>query len=198
MHGMTLGIESPKGTMRTGRGWQVRMPADYGFIVGVKGADGDSLDCYVADNAEAQRVFVVDQNTFDGKTFDEHKVVLGCDNIDEAERIYRAGHHASSKVLRGITQMSVHRFKRWIKHAAVDGPLVTVDAVARPAVRASDLKPGDVIKLSGRKLVRVRSVNPAVNLFQEPEVHVNTTTGESVPFKPDFKVIVYARGTDAR
>ena len=49
IHGLDISIENPKGSYRTGvhagKPWRVRMPADYGYIRGTTGADGDHVDC---------------------------------------------------------------------------------------------------------------------------------------------------------
>lgn len=113
LHGLSIAVETPKGMTRNGPGWQVTMPAAYGYIVGVTGADGDELDCYVGPDLDSRKVFVVDQLTLDGKAFDEHKVMLAFPNGAAAEKAYRAGHHLSGKTFGAMTQMSMGRFLSW-------------------------------------------------------------------------------------
>jgi phage-related protein (TIGR01555 family) len=124
-HGLIAGVENVQGSLRRGLFWKTRMPADYGFIVGVTGADGDALDCYIGRTPESDRVFVVDQNRFDGKSFDEHKVMLGYSNPGEAVADYMAGHHKSKRVFRGVTEMSMPQFKQWMKSADLTLPCGT-------------------------------------------------------------------------
>ena len=65
IHGLDVTIENPKGSFRTGvhdgKPWRVRMPADYGYIRGTTGADGDHVDCYVGSHETSDKVFVIDQ-----------------------------------------------------------------------------------------------------------------------------------------
>lgn len=71
-------------------GWQVEMPAHYGYIRGTKGADGDHVDLFIGKGGDNGRFWVINQMTPDGKKFDEHKVVTGVDSADEAVALYKA------------------------------------------------------------------------------------------------------------
>jgi phage-related protein (TIGR01555 family) len=123
LQGLSIAIETPKGTARNGPGWQVTMPADYGYINGVFGADGDELDCYVGPDHDSRKVFVVDQLTLDGKAFDEHKCMLGFTNAAAAEKAYRAGHHLSSKTFGAMTEVPMRKFAQWCDEGIVDKPV---------------------------------------------------------------------------
>jgi hypothetical protein len=65
IHGLDVTIENPKGSFRTGvhngKPWRFTMPADYGYIRGTTGADGDHVDCFLGPDEKAERVFVIDQ-----------------------------------------------------------------------------------------------------------------------------------------
>jgi uncharacterized protein len=113
LQGLAIAIENPKGMLRTGPGWQITMPADYGYIKGVMGADGDELDCYVGPDRESNKVFVVDQLTFGGESFDEHKCMVGFNSAAEAIKAYMAGHHRSGEVFGEMTEMSMREFASW-------------------------------------------------------------------------------------
>lgn len=110
LQGLSIAIETTKGMTRNGPGWQVVMPADYGYLVNVLGADGDDLDCYVGPDRNSRKIFVVDQLTLDGNAFDEHKVMLGFANAAAAEKAYRAGHHLSGVTFGAMTEMSMRAF----------------------------------------------------------------------------------------
>ena len=76
LHGLDISIENPKGSTRKGKDqdgkeWSSEMKHHYGDIKGTTGADGDSIDVFIGDKPESQKVFVVDQ--IDPKTgeFDE-------------------------------------------------------------------------------------------------------------------------------
>lgn len=113
-HGLLVRVETPKGGVRTGKGWRTEMPADYGYIDGVVGADFDSLDCYVGDHPEALNAYVVDQYDLDGRTFDEHKVIFGAHTLDTAKEIYMDGHHKSGKTFAAITPFTMPMFRKWM------------------------------------------------------------------------------------
>lgn len=108
-------IETPKGHLRIGHGWQNRSPADYGYIVGYTGADGDEMDCYLGPNRWSNVVYVIDQNQIGSTLFDEHKVMIGYASEKQALNDYYAGHNLGKQIFRGITVMSKARFINWLK-----------------------------------------------------------------------------------
>ncbi|KAA6459649.1 DUF1073 domain-containing protein [Acidobacteria bacterium AB60] len=138
LHGLDIAIESPKGMTRNGKGWSVVMPADYGYIKGVTGADGDELDCYVGPNRESYMVYVVDQLTLDGSAFDEHKVMLGYKDATDARMAYRAGHHLSSKTFGAMLEMSLLNFMNWMHSADLTKPAIWRPCGAVDAVPSRD------------------------------------------------------------
>lgn len=121
-HAMPVRVETPAGELRRGDGWQVTMPADYGFIEGCIGADGDSLDCYVGTSPESNNVFVVDQYDLDGLHFDEHKVMLGYHTKESAREDYAFGHHKSDTTFAAITEFTMPMFRRWLATADLTQP----------------------------------------------------------------------------
>lgn len=117
-HALPVRIESPQGSVRTGvtpsgESWRTMMPADYGFLEGFDGADGDSLDCYVGTSPESNNVYVVDQYDLEGDKFDEHKVFLGYHTLESALEDYHLGHHRAKDVFGGVTEFTVPTFRRW-------------------------------------------------------------------------------------
>lgn len=123
-HGLKCAIETPKWSIRQGHGWMNVSPADYGFIHGYTGADGDEIDCYLGPNLESNKIWVVDQNRMDHSgQFDEHKCMLGYDRREDAIADYYAGHTHASTIFRGIHYMSVPIFKRWLKIGNLQQPL---------------------------------------------------------------------------
>lgn len=126
-HALPVRVESRQGAARggttpNGRSWRVIMPADYGFIEGVTGADGDSLDCYIGPSPESVNVFVVDQYDLAGRWFDEHKVMLGYHTQESALEDYMLGHHLSSKTFAAITAFTMPMFRRWMRTADMSKP----------------------------------------------------------------------------
>lgn len=122
-HQLQYVIETPKGTLRIGHGWQRRMPADYGYIVGFTGADGDEIDCYLGPNPWSQIVYVVDQNQINSKIFDEHKCLIGFASESEAKRCYLMGHHMGDKIFRGIKALSMREFINWLQRGNLTQPI---------------------------------------------------------------------------
>ena len=124
VHGLEISIENPQHSIRAGsksrpdKTWQSLSPAHYGYIRRTIGADGDQLDCYVTNNPEdSDQIFIIDQVDPSTKEFDEHKIVIGAKTPEDAKLIYHSGFSDGSSQDRigGITQMSVHDFKSWIK-----------------------------------------------------------------------------------
>ncbi len=118
-HAMPVRVETPAGGARAGvlndgTTWSTNMPADYGFIEGVPGADGDSLDCYIGLSPESSNVYVVDQYDLNGRVFDETKVMLGYATRESALEDYMLGHHLSRKTFAAITPFTMPLFRRWL------------------------------------------------------------------------------------
>lgn len=116
-------IEQPKGSVRrgvdtNGKKWEIEMQNTYGYIRGTEGVDGDHIDVFLSDDIDdrdGQKVFVVDQYNEDG-SFDEHKVMLGFNDINEAYKAYLSNYEngwADKHTLR-ITQASLEEFEKWI------------------------------------------------------------------------------------
>jgi phage-related protein (TIGR01555 family) len=121
LHGLDIVIETPKGYQRHGKDWTTTMPADYGYIKGVAGADGDSLDVYVGPESNGW-AYVIDQAVLGGKKFDEHKVLLGFPSAQAALDAYKAGHHRSADVFMDWTPMRADEFVEWTKTHDMKNP----------------------------------------------------------------------------
>lgn len=128
LHGMTITIENPKGstrsgTDRTGKTWTSLMRHDYGYINGTVGRDKDHLDAFLGPHHESELVHVVDQVSPHSGRFDEHKVVFGARSGAEARDIYLANYAKGWKGLGNITAMPVHEFKAWLQHHDTTRPM---------------------------------------------------------------------------
>lgn len=114
VHGLTCRIETPKGETRSGPGWELALPYDYGYIEGVPaGADGDSLDCALGTDSDATWVYVFDQRKLNGTGFDEHKCFLAWPNAKAALNAFKCGHSHWQQVLMDWTPMPVDEFLVW-------------------------------------------------------------------------------------
>lgn len=123
--GFNISIEQPRGSVRSGtdangKKWSVTMNNTYGYMTDNVGADGDHLDVFLSndiDSWDQQNVYVVDQYNLDG-TFDEHKVMLGFNDMDEATDAYFSNYDSSwrtskRKIITSTVPMDI--FKKWIE-----------------------------------------------------------------------------------
>lgn len=116
-------IENPKGSVRSGidaegNKWETTMQNTYGYIRGTEGVDGDHIDVFLSDDIDGwngRKVFVVDQYNEDG-TFDEHKVMLGFNEADDAEAAYFANYDKdwAKKHRTVVTAVNLEDFEKWI------------------------------------------------------------------------------------
>jgi hypothetical protein len=125
VHGLTLVIEHPKGSTRTGEGadgpWSRKMAAHYGYIARTESdADGDAIDVFIGPKPEAELVFVMDQVDQTG-AFDEHKVLLGWLTADEALAGYLANYPDGWKAGE-LTAMTIPQFKSWLANGDTSLP----------------------------------------------------------------------------
>lgn len=116
-------IEQPKGSVRSGvdkdgKKWSTTMQNTYGYIRGTEGVDGDHIDVFLSDDIDGwdgRKVFVVDQYNPDG-SFDEHKVMLGFNDIDVADAAYLSNYEEgwsdSRKIV--IRPSTLEDFEKWI------------------------------------------------------------------------------------
>lgn len=121
LQGLDISIENPKGSTRSGtdkggKKWSVTMKHTYGYIKGTVGKDKDHIDIFLTDKAEqASTVFIVDQiNPSSGK-FDEHKVVLGPFDQEEAYAAYLDNYEKGWQGAGAISEMDIDEFKTWLK-----------------------------------------------------------------------------------
>ena len=117
-------IEQPEGSVRKGtdadgKQWESKMHNTYGYIRGAVGVDGDHIDVFLSNDIDGwngHKVFVVDQYNPDG-TFDEHKVMLGFNDADEAKSDYLANYEKGWKYGRRIdvSAVNLEGFEKWIE-----------------------------------------------------------------------------------
>lgn len=116
-------VENPKGSVRrgtdaNGNPWKTTMQNTYGYIRGTEGVDGDHIDVFLTNDIDGwngRRVYVVDQYNEDG-TFDEHKVMLGFNDEDDARNAYFANYSDDWADKRKIvmTSTNLEDFEKWI------------------------------------------------------------------------------------
>lgn len=121
-HSLDAIIETPKGTRREGTWGEHILPADYGFLRGTVGADGDELDCFIGPEPESPTVFIVDQRHLRGG-FDEHKVMLGYHTKESALADFRDAYrdNADRRVI-AVSECTMPQFKQWLAHGDMHMP----------------------------------------------------------------------------
>ena len=117
-------IEQPQGSVRKGtdadgKQWESKMNNTYGYIRGAVGVDGDHIDVFLSNDIDGwngRKVFVVDQYNPDG-SFDEHKVMLGFNDQDDAKGDYLANYEQGWENGRriDITGVNLEDFEKWIE-----------------------------------------------------------------------------------
>ena len=166
-------IEQPKGSVRSGvdkggKKWEIEMQNTYGYIRGTEGVDGDHIDVFLSDDIDGwdgHKVFVVDQRNADG-SFDEHKVMLGFNDINDAEAAYMSNYEEGWQGLGAITGVSIEEFEKWIasshrktKAFAEYKSVKTAEGQSASAERRNlaDFKEGDVVRdYYDKKLYRIK------------------------------------------
>ena len=116
-------IEQPEGSIRRGtdadgKKWESKMHNTYGYFRGTEGVDGDHIDVFLSNDIDGwngRKVFVVDQYNPDG-TFDEHKVMLGFNDMDEAKSDYLTNYEKGWENGRriDISSTNLEDFEKWI------------------------------------------------------------------------------------
>lgn len=116
-------IEQPQGSVRkgtdaNGKQWESKMHNTYGYFRGTEGVDGDHIDVFLSNDIDGwngRKVYVVDQYNPDG-TFDEHKVMLSFNDMDEAKSDYLANYEKGWEDGRRIvvSTTNLEDFEKWI------------------------------------------------------------------------------------
>ena len=93
LYGMDISIENKKGSYRSGTDkdghkWRTYMNYDYGYIRGTVGTDSDHLDCYIGNDKNAQKVYIIHQNDPVTHKYDEDKCMLCFSSAADAKAAY--------------------------------------------------------------------------------------------------------------
>lgn len=129
--GVSFRIENPAGSVRQGKDkdgvkWKTTMTDDYGYIPGVPGVDGDSLDVFVGPEARKLRESKGKEGRFDkvwvvhaknpktGK-FDEDKVMFGYRSKESAVSAFRRHYDKPDDFLGPMNEYSLDEFKKILR-----------------------------------------------------------------------------------
>lgn len=92
--GIPIVVQWPKGSIRVGERkdgtpYKTEMKADYGYVPNtIAEGDEERLDVYIGSHKDSDKVYVVEQVRKDTGEFDEYKVLLGFNSLEEAEELY--------------------------------------------------------------------------------------------------------------
>lgn len=130
VNGLDISIENPKGSVRSGKRpdgseWSHTMSDHYGYIKRTVGADNEHIDSYVGSNPDSDKVFIVDQLDQQTGEFDEHKVMLGFNDLDTATKAYQSNFDKDWKV-GPIQSMNMNEFKDWLKNGDTTRPTTDI------------------------------------------------------------------------
>lgn len=111
--------------------WRRYMHHHYGEIRGTEGSDGDKLDVYVGPNHDSSLVVVIHQQRPDDRTYDEDKVMVGFDSVEEAIGAYKKHYPKPGFYAPGEhTAMPIGKFWRWCHNDRNKGKKVSSTKVA--------------------------------------------------------------------
>lgn len=156
VQGFDITIENPKGSIRSGvdsdgETWETEMFSTYGYFKRTTGKDGDQIDVFLGNNPDNGKIFVIDQVDTKTKAFDEHKVMLGFDNIEAARDGYLANYDEGWQGLGNITEVNLEDFTKWIdKGTRKQKPFADYKEV-KAKIEAEPQFVGDILKEKPKK-----------------------------------------------
>ena len=125
--GLDIRVQNPTGTLRSGistsgQPWETSMEADYGYIAGTEGKDGEDVDVFVGPDKDAQSAYIITiMKPPSFENVDEQKVMLGYNTGAEAKRAFLR-HYDSPRFFGSMTAMTMTDFKK--KVMETDGKLL--------------------------------------------------------------------------
>ena len=125
--GLKIKVENPKGSIRfgfddSGKKWMSRMKHHYGYIQHSGDAiDGDKIDVFIGENHITNKAFVVNQGR--SGMFDEHKVLLGFNDINEAKAAYLSNYEKGwEKNILSIEPTNTKQLRGWLEAGNFKNP----------------------------------------------------------------------------
>lgn len=117
--GIPVHIENAPGSVRhwhapDGTSGDTVMRVPYGYVCRTNGVDEDEVDVFVGPDLGAERVFILHQQDPLTGEYDEDKVMLGCQNGEQAYKLYADHYTDPAQFLLTATSMEVGQFKRWL------------------------------------------------------------------------------------
>lgn len=179
--GLQISIETPKGAVRRGKGWEVISPAAYGYFKGVKARakDKESVDVYVGDSVQSDRAFVVDQYDIETGRYDEPKVILGAESQEAALAIYDAGFSDGKgpqrRRRRPAMEVSLDELRGWLNTGDATKPFSRQNV--RTARGDASARVRDLAEHSGQV---PESKEPVLSQLRRPGDKATSSVGEEL------------------
>ena len=154
LHGLKIAVENPRDSIRfgpnpDGRLWRTKMVHHYGYLKGTSGADGDPIDVFIGPNPDSDLVVIIDQVDKAGQ-FDEHKVMLGFDSVEDAKNGYLANYEPGWP-LGKMVALSMREFRDWLVKADTAEPAAISNHGSLHELTIDDLKKGSTPTINRRK-----------------------------------------------
>ena len=195
-------IENPKGSERSGtdangKKWSVKMNNTYGYIRGTEGVDGDHIDVFLAedmDKWDGKYVFVVDQYNPDG-TFDEHKVMLGFNSMEEARSAYLSNYEKGWENGRRIVvaRIKTDGFQKWLDSSHRKTKPFAHYVIAGAAEVSDNEKKPSASKKGKPCVSKENEVKRTVEHFQMETPEEAAAFDKRVPEMEDSELLAYMK-----
>lgn len=198
-----ISVEQPKGSVRRGKDadgkeWESKMNNTYGYFRGTEGVDGDHIDVFLSNDIDGwngRKVFVVDQYNPDG-TFDEHKVMLGFNDADDAKSNYLANYEKGWENGRRIevSTTNLEDFEKWITSSKrKTKPFAEYKGVKIDNVQSPSEKYQPIIQATFNKVKREQGIiEPIAEKKRKPFTVFDITIKD--PRRPMFGGVYYDGG----
>ena len=198
-----ISVEQPKGSVRRGKDadgkeWESKMNNTYGYFRGTEGVDGDHIDVFLSNDIDGwngRKVFVVDQYNPDG-TFDEHKVMLGFNDADDAKSNYLANYEKGWENGRRIdvSTTNLEDFEKWISSShRKTKPFAEYKGVRIDEVQSPSEKYQPIIRATFNKVKREQGIiEPIAEKKRKPFTVFDVTVKE--PRRPMFGGVYHDGG----
>ena len=198
-----ISVEQPKGSVRRGKDadgkeWESKMNNTYGYFRGTEGVDGDHIDVFLSNDIDGwngRKVFVVDQYNPDG-TFDEHKVMLGFNDADDAKSNYLANYEKGWENGRRIevSTTDLEDFEKWISSShRKTKPFAEYKGVKIDNVQSPSGKYQPIIQATFNKVKREQGIiEPIAEKKRKPFTVFDITIKD--PRRPMFGGVYYDGG----
>jgi phage-related protein (TIGR01555 family) len=139
--GVEVAVEVLGGEAREGFAGEIVVPYDYGYIPGVKGADGDSLDAMIGPNVQSKHVFVFQQmlpREGGEWIYLQDKVMLGFDNESQARAAMVALHNGNKRYVGPCREISPTDLVTAVDQARMAGGRMQCQLSTGESVRADE------------------------------------------------------------